>query len=87
MDVVRRMKKHYFQNAASTGEDVFFCYNAYQQTGAKVYMDTSLKIDHLGAPSIINEEYAKHYWTNEEKKDIKKEVSEYKKYAEIMNVK
>ena len=87
MDVVRRMKKPYFQNAASTGEDVFFCYNAYQQTGAKVYMDTSLKIDHLGAPSIINEEYAKHYWTNEEKKDIKKEVSEYKKYAEIMNVK
>lgn len=85
MDIIKRMKKPYFQNAASTGEDVYFCYNAYQQTGAKVYMDTSLKIDHLGAPVVINETYAKHYWANEEKKDIKKEHSEYKKYEEATN--
>ena len=86
MDVIRRMRKPYFQNANSTGEDVFFCYNAYQQTGAKVYMDTSLKIDHMGSPIIINETYAKHYWATEEKKNIKKEVTEYKKYAESPSV-
>ena len=81
MDVLRKMRKPYFMSTCGTGEDVYFCYRAGKE-GAKVYMDTSLKIDHLGAPVVINETYAKHYWAEEEKRDIKKEYSEFKKYEE-----
>lgn len=82
MDVLRKMKKPYFMSTCGSGEDVYFCYQAQQQTDAKVYMDTSVKLGHIGAPQIIDEAYAKWYWANEEKRDIKKENSLYLKYDE-----
>src|SRR3990167_5694030 len=47
VDILRRMKKPYFMSTCGTGEDILFCYNAQQQAGAKVYMDTSVKLGHL----------------------------------------
>lgn len=80
MDVIRRMQKPYFMSTCGTGEDILFCYNAQQQAGAKIYMDTRVKLGHIGAPLIIDEAYAKWYWANEEKKDIKRDYSQLKKY-------
>lgn len=79
MDVLKKMKKPYFMSTCGTGEDILFCYNA-QKVGAKVYMDTATKLGHIGAPIIIDETYAKYYWQNVEKKDIKKEYSYMNKY-------
>lgn len=76
MDVIRRMKKPYFMSTCGTGEDILFCIHAKQQAGAKIYMDTSVKLSHLGAPIVIDEPYAKSYWKNVEKKDVKREFSE-----------
>lgn len=86
MDVIRNMKKPYFMSTCGTGEDVLFCYNARQQANAKVFMDTSTKLGHIGQPLIIDEAYAKWYWETQEKKDIKKENSLYKKYEEKVAV-
>lgn len=80
MDVIARMKKPYFMSTCGTGEDILFCYNAQQQAGAKVYMDTTTKLGHIGAPLVIDEAYAKWYWETQEKKDVKKEHSVYTKY-------
>lgn len=77
MNVIRRMKKPYFMSTCGTGEDILFCYNAQKQAGAKVYMDTSVKLGHLSYPLIVDEAYAKYFWKNEEKKDVKREHSEY----------
>ena len=81
MDVIRRMPKPYFMSTCGTGEDILFCYNAQQKAGAKVYMDTSTKLGHLSAPTVIDEAYAKYYWKTQEQKDVKKEYSYYNKYA------
>lgn len=82
MDVIRRLEKPYFMSTCGTGEDILFCYNAQQKAGAKVYMDTSVKLGHIGAPLVIDEAYAKAYWATQEKRDVKKEYSEFKKYRE-----
>ena len=80
MDVIRRMSKPYFMSTCGTGEDILFCYNAQQKAGAKVFMDTSVKLGHIGAPILVDEAYAKNHWLTKENKDIKKEFSLLKKY-------
>lgn len=81
MNVIKKMKKPYFMSTCGTGEDVYFCYRAQKEAGAKVYMDTATKLGHLGAPSIIDEEYAKYYWKYNEGRDIKKEYTYFEKYT------
>lgn len=61
MDVIRKMKQPYFMSTVSTGEDILFCYNA-TKVGAKVYMDSSTKIDHLSHPLVVSESLAMAYW-------------------------
>lgn len=78
MNVIRKMKRPYFMSTCGTGEDILFCYNAQKQTGAKVYMDTSVRLGHLSYPLIVTEAYAKHYWEHEEKRNIQKQDSAYK---------
>lgn len=80
VEVLNRMAKPWFMSTCGTGEDILFCYNAQQKAGAKVYMDTSVKLGHLGAPVVIDEKLAKDYWENVEKKDVKKEYSLFDKY-------
>lgn len=79
MDVIRRMRKPYFMSTCGTGEDILFCYNAKQQAGARIYMDTRVKLGHIGSPRIIDEDYAKYYWEHVEKKDIKREYTRFRK--------
>lgn len=80
MDVIRKMRKPYFMSTCGTGEDILFCYNAQQQAGAKIYMDTSTKLGHLSAPTVVDEDYARWWWKTYEKKDVTKEHSLYNKY-------
>jgi len=55
--VLEAMAPPRFMSTSPTGEDILFCYNAKEQTGAKVYVDTSTKIGHLGAAEVITEEH------------------------------
>lgn len=75
MDVLRKMKKPYFMSTCGTGEDVLFCYKAYEQAGAKVYMDTSTKLCHLGSQIVIDEPYAERYWKETENIDVEKKYT------------
>lgn len=84
-EILTRMAKPWFMSTCGTGEDILFCYNAQQKAGAKVYMDTGTKLGHLGAPKVIDEALAKDYWTNVEKRDVKKEYSYFNKYETAKN--
>ena len=55
MNVVRRMAKPWFMSTTESGEDIWFCKKA-REVGARVFMDTALKLGHLGYPPIITEE-------------------------------
>lgn len=54
MDVVRRMEKPWFMSTTASGEDLWFCFKA-KKAGARVFMDTSTKLGHLGFPPVIQE--------------------------------
>lgn len=55
--VLRKVEKPWFFGMSQTGEDVTFCIKA-KKAGFSVWMDTRIKLGHLGAPVIITEEYS-----------------------------
>lgn len=54
-EVLKKMKTPRMMSTAACGEDILFCYNARDSHGAKVFVDTSIKIQHLGSPVIVDE--------------------------------
>lgn len=55
--VIDAMKTPRFMGMVGCGEDITFCYKA-KKLGFEVWMDTRIKLGHLGAPTVITEEYA-----------------------------
>jgi len=65
MDVVKKMKPKYFMSTTGSGEDLFFCKKA-RDVGARIFMDTNVKLGHLGLPPIIEEkDYEKEFRTKD----------------------
>lgn len=57
LDMVKNMKPPYFFSTTGSGEDIYFCMKARQEADARVFMDTRIKLGHISAPRIIDEEY------------------------------
>jgi len=57
MSMVKRMTKPYFMSTSPTGEDILFCVNARKQANARIFMDTRIKLGHMGDPTLIDEDY------------------------------
>jgi hypothetical protein len=55
--VIDAMKTPRFMGLSGCGEDITFCHKA-KKLGFEVWMDTRVKLGHLGAPTIITEEYS-----------------------------
>lgn len=73
LDFVRnKMQDPYFMSSSATGEDIWFCYQA-KKAGARIFMDTRIKLGHLKNPEIIDEEYFEN-WIKENKYDLGEEV-------------
>lgn len=53
--VLKGMKKPWFMVTSGAGEDIHFCHMAKEQ-GFRVFMDTSVKMGHLGVRPVITEE-------------------------------
>jgi len=71
MDVIRKMKPPYCFSTTGSGEDIFFCIKAKQEAKARIFMDTRIKLGHLGKPAIIDEDHFDKYI-----KDSKTEIKE-----------
>ena len=69
MEIVRTMKPPYFFSTTGSGEDIYFCMKARQEAGARVFMDTRVKLGHIGSPNIIDEEYFTR-WVTDNKHEI-----------------
>ncbi len=57
MEMVRRITPPYFFSTTGSGEDIYFCMKSRQDAGARIFMDTRIKLGHLSAPRVIDEEY------------------------------
>lgn len=55
--VLDAIKEPRFMGLTGCGEDITFCHKA-KKLGFEVWMDTRIKLGHLGAPTIITEAYA-----------------------------
>lgn len=67
-DYIKKMQPPYFMSTTRMGEDILHCQKA-AKVGAKVYMDTSLKIGHIGIPKVIwEEDYEREFKTDELRK-------------------
>ena len=80
--ILKRMTPPYCMTTSPTGEDIFFCSKSRKEAGARVYMDTSVKLGHLGAPVIIDEEYASTF--NKHREFIEKLGPWAKEGSEVM---
>ncbi len=61
-----------------TGEDITFC-NKAKKAGCQVWMDSRIKLGHLGMPSIITEEYA-DFWNKLDADQREKTYGRFTKY-------
>lgn len=79
--LLKKMRPPFFMSTTGSGEDVWFCYSAKKQAGARVFMDTRIKLAHLGNSIVIDEAYREKYI-----KENKEEVADehlYNKYKKV----
>lgn len=76
--VIEAMKTPRFMGLTGCGEDITFCYKA-KKLGFQVWMDTRIKLGHLGAPTIITEDYADQ-WTKLTPEQRNKFYGQYTRY-------
>lgn len=69
MDAVKKMQKPYFMSTTQSGEDLWFCKCA-REAGARIYMDTSVKLGHLGDSPVITEETFEKEFNSEEMRKL-----------------
>ena len=78
IDVIRKVGKPRCMSTCGTGEDIYFCYQA-KKLGYRVFMDTRVKLGHLGHPAIITEEYVESV-RKRDNMEIEKRMGLYNKY-------
>lgn len=69
VELLKRMKAPYFMVTTNLGEDIWFCYKAKKEYGARIFMDTSIKMGHLKNPEIVDEAYFEN-WVKQNKHDL-----------------
>lgn len=77
-EVIRKVGPSAFMGMQECGEDITFCYNA-KRAGFEVWMDSRVKLGHLGAPTIITEDYA-DAWSKLTPEQREKQYGQYQKY-------
>jgi hypothetical protein len=78
-DVLRKMKKPWMMTTSGAGEDIHFCHSA-GKAGFKIFMDTSVKLGHLGYRKKITE----MTYENESKVvEDRKEMGDINKYGDF----
>lgn len=76
--VIDAMKTPRFMGLTGCGEDITFCYKA-KKLGFEVWMDTRIKLGHLGAPTIVTEDYS-DAWNKLDHEQRSKVYGQYTRY-------
>jgi hypothetical protein len=79
--VLHSLKEPYFMSTSPTGEDILFCMNA-RKIGARVFMDSRVKLVHLGQPTKVDEAYVDR-WEKGQDINRAKDFSEYGKFQRV----
>lgn len=82
--VIEAMKEPRFMGLTGCGEDITFCHKA-KKLGFEVWMDTRVKLGHLGAPTIITEEYSDQ-WLKLSPEQRNQMYGQYSRYPSMNNL-
>lgn len=52
----KKMHKPWFMSTTGAGEDIWFCFQAKKEAGAKIVVDTRIKLGHMGMQQVVTEE-------------------------------
>jgi len=52
--VLRKVNRPFFWMEPKYGEDVYFCHKAKQEAKARIFVDTTIDVAHIGDPMIVN---------------------------------
>jgi hypothetical protein len=61
MDIFKKMNAPYCFSTTGSGEDIYLCYKAKKEAKARIFMDTRIKLGHMGQNIIIDEDYREKY--------------------------
>lgn len=75
--IFKKLTPPYFMSTTGAGEDIWFC-NKAKKAGGRVFMDTRIKLAHLGTPQIIDEDFRDKY-IKEKKEQVIEEEYKYNK--------
>lgn len=81
MDMVKKMQPPYFFSTTGSGEDIYFCMKSRKEAGARIFMDTRVKLGHLSKPPIIDEEYFEK-WVKDNNHELPELPHKYLSYKE-----
>lgn len=76
-----KIQPPWFMSSEGTGEDILFCYKA-KKVGARIFMDTTFNIGHLGHPQIITEAFVDDFRKRTDP-DAEKRYPEFSKYEAL----
>lgn len=79
--ILKKMERPWFMGLHGTGEDITFCYKA-KKAGFQVWMDSRLKLGHLGDPKIITEDYSDN-WFKLSLEEREKMYGKFQKYPSL----
>jgi hypothetical protein len=77
-DVLRNMGKPWFMSTCGSGEDIYFCHMA-RKKGFRVFVDTSVKLGHLGNRKVIDEKVYESLDDTKLLRELKGETSKYER--------
>lgn len=60
-EVLKAVATPRFMSTCGTGEDILFCYKA-KKAGFSTWVDTRVKLGHVGHPIIVTEDYVQNQW-------------------------
>lgn len=60
-EVLKAVATPRFMSTCGTGEDILFCYKA-KKAGFSTWVDTRVKLGHIGHPLIVTENYVQDQW-------------------------
>lgn len=80
-EALKKVKEPRFMGLVGTGEDITFCYKA-KKAGCQVWMDTSVKLGHLGDAKVVTEDYADN-WLKLKPEEREKFYGQYTKYPSL----
>jgi len=76
VSLLNKMVPPYCFSTTGSGEDIYFCQKAKKEAGARVFMDTRIKLGHLMNPKIADADYFDE-WRKKNKHKILKVPYKY----------